>query len=190
MSAFEFFFTLFGLILGLAVAVVITGLSDLLRSRNHAPIGHLTPMLAMVVLFDVAAVWINSWNGLSDVAIAYGPFFAALVVAGLYFFAASMVFPKDAGEWASLDDYYMGHHRAMLGALLAANVGMVVIEAVTAGRWTAVLDHFTRSGLTSALWWTVLAALCVLPRKSAQRIGLGLLLLIDVYGTAAFWQPQ
>lgn len=39
MSAFEFFFSLFGLILGLAIAVVIGGLSDMLRERTPVKIG-------------------------------------------------------------------------------------------------------------------------------------------------------
>ncbi len=190
MSAFEFFFTLFGLILGLAVAVVIGGLSDLLRARNHIPIGRLTPMLAVVVLFDVAAAWISTWTGLSDVRVAHGPFFAALVVAGLYFFAASMVFPKDDGEWASLDDYYMGHRRAVLGSLLAANIGVVAIEAATAGRWMAIIDHFTRTGPASALWWLILTLLLVVPGRRFQGAGLGLLLLIDAYAAVALWSPQ
>ncbi|ALL14693.1 hypothetical protein [Caulobacter henricii] len=190
MSAFEFFFTLFGLILGMAVAVVIGGLSDLLRTRNHIPIGRLTPMLAVVVLFDVAAAWISTWTGLSDVRVAHGPFFAALIVAGLYFFAASMVFPKDAGEWPSLDDYFMHHRRAVLGSLLAANVGVVTIEAAIAGRWMAVIDHFTRTGPASALWWLVLALLLVVPGRRVQGGGLAVLIAINTYAMVALWNPR
>ena len=67
MSAFELFFSLFGLILGLAVAVVIGGLSDLLRERRRIPIGHLTPMLALFVLFDLSSLWVNTYDGMSDI---------------------------------------------------------------------------------------------------------------------------
>src|SRR5690606_15232254 len=93
-TAFELFFSLFGLILGLAVAVVIGGLSDLLRERRRIPIGHLTPMLALFVLFDLSSLWVNTFEGMSDIQVAYGPFVAALVVASAYFFAAGMIFPK------------------------------------------------------------------------------------------------
>lgn len=39
MNAFELFFNLFGLILGLAVAKVISGLSDVLRERDPVRVG-------------------------------------------------------------------------------------------------------------------------------------------------------
>jgi hypothetical protein len=46
MSAFEFFFSLFGLILGLAIATIAGGMSDVLRERKRIPIGWLTPLMA------------------------------------------------------------------------------------------------------------------------------------------------
>jgi hypothetical protein len=122
MSAFEFLFSLFGLILGLAVAVVIGGLSDVLRERKRVPIGWLTPMLALFILWDLSTCWVNAWTGMGDIQVAYGPFGAVLSVAGIYFFAASLVFPKSVSDWPSLDDYYMSHHRYVFAGVLAANL--------------------------------------------------------------------
>ena len=84
----------------------------------------------------------------------------------------------------------MGHRRAVLGSLLAANIGVVAIEAATAGRWMAIIDHFTRTGPASALWWLILTLLLVVPGRRFQGAGLGLLLLIDAYAAFALWNPQ
>ena len=47
MSAFEFFFGFYGLILGLSVVEVVTGFSKVLKQRRRIRIGYLTPMLAL-----------------------------------------------------------------------------------------------------------------------------------------------
>lgn len=47
MNAFELFFNLFGLILGLAVAKVISGLSDVLRERDPVRVGWLSKRPAL-----------------------------------------------------------------------------------------------------------------------------------------------
>jgi hypothetical protein len=71
MSSFDFFFSLFGLILGLSVAVVISGMTDILRERHRLPIGWLTPMLGLSLLFDLTTQWVNSWTGLRSIEVAF-----------------------------------------------------------------------------------------------------------------------
>jgi hypothetical protein len=190
LSPFEFFFSLFGLVLGLAIAVVIGGLSDVLRERERIKIGWLTPMLAIFLLFDLSTMWVNAWVGFKEIPVAHGPFAAGLVVAGVYFFAASMVFPKTAPDWPSLDDYYMGHHRFVLGGVLAANLGVAIIDGVANRDWAHFfLQTFAQSEMT-ALWWITLVVLCIVPRRRIQLIGLAVMLLIAAYTIARFWTPS
>lgn len=186
MSAFEFFFSLFGLILGLAVATVIGGLSDVLRERKRIPIGWLTPMLAVFVLADLSSLWVNAWSGMANIQVAFGPFVAALIVAGIYFFAASMVFPKTVNDWPSLDDYYMGHHRWVLGGVLTANLGVILIDFATNRAWSGLRGAFFGSPIT-LIWWLALITLCLAPRKQVQAAGLVILLLITLYVLVAYW---
>ena len=189
MSAFEFFFSLFGLILGLSVAVVIGGLTDILRERNRTPIGWLTPMLAIFVLFDLTTLWVNAWSGLSEVQVTYGAFCVAMVISGVYFFSANMVFPKVASDWETLDDYYMSHHRLVLGGILIGNLGIAVMDAVANHSLSAFFDAFRQSEVT-ALWWITLVTLCVVSRRRVQFIGLTIMLLIAAYAAVAFWTPK
>jgi hypothetical protein len=189
MSAFEFFFSLFGLILGLAIAVVIGGLSDVLRERKRVPIGWLTPMLALFVLADLSSLWVNAWTGLSDMRVAYGPFLSAIFVAGIYFFSASMVFPKTATDWPSLDDYYMKHRRLVLGGMVLANLGLSIIGAVANNSWQPIIGAFAGSEVT-LLWWLLVAVLMIFPQRRVQLAGLAALLLITAYAIVMFWNPR
>jgi hypothetical protein len=186
MSPFELFFSLFGLILGLAIATVIGGLGDVLRERNRIRLGTLTPMLAIFVLIDLSSVWVNAWSGLSDIKVDYGPFVAASIVAAIYFFAASMVFPKVSTDWETLDDYYITHYRWVIGGVMAANFGLIVIQATVDGAWASIAGAFVGTPV-AAIWWTTLLCLWLFRQKRVQMIGLGLLQVIWIYVLFSAW---
>ena len=189
MTAFDFFFSLFGLILGLSVAVVITGLTDILRERHRLPIGWLTPMLGLFLMFDLTTQWVNSWTGLKSIEVAYGPFLAAMIIAGSYFFAASMVFPKSASEWRSLDDYYLRNYRFVIGGVFLANLGVSVMAGIIGQSLPAFLHAFIRSQF-SVIFWVTLIAMLIVPKRGFQLAGLAVLLALAVYALVALWHPR
>jgi hypothetical protein len=167
MSAFEFFFSLFGLILGLGIATVAAGMSDVLRERKRIPIGVLTPMLAVFLLIDVTSFWIFSWHGLQDIRIGYAPLIWAVSLAVIYFFSVSMLFPKKLDDWATLDDYYMEHHRWVIGGVLLANIGLYVL--------ILLVDPASRAQLFVWEWFayfSIVSFLFVANHRRAQLIGL------------------
>ncbi|WP_167309524.1 hypothetical protein [Brevundimonas naejangsanensis] len=55
LNAFEFFFSFYGLVLGLSVAVTATGLATAIQHRKKIQIGWLTPLLALFVCLDIAS---------------------------------------------------------------------------------------------------------------------------------------
>ena len=57
MSNFEFVFSLFGLLLGLALAEVLGGLGTAIQSRRKVRIGWLTPLLGLVIALDLTSFW-------------------------------------------------------------------------------------------------------------------------------------
>jgi len=95
MSPFEFFFSFYGLILGLSVAVVISGFTNVLKQRRRVRIGWLSPLLAIFVLIDIASFWIGAWGAFQDVPIRLFVLVLGLVAAGSYHVAAAMVVPDD-----------------------------------------------------------------------------------------------
>ena len=61
MSAFEFYFSFYGLILGLSVAQVVSGFAVALDARKRSKVGLLTPLLALFLLFDITTFWLFAW---------------------------------------------------------------------------------------------------------------------------------
>jgi hypothetical protein len=121
MSAFEFFFSFYGLLLGLSVAVIATGLANAIQHRKKVRIGRLTPLLAIFVALDIATFWDSAWTNFRDFPFSYGLLVAGLAVALVYFIAATLVFPHTIEDGDSLDDHFWANKRIVLMLLVAAN---------------------------------------------------------------------
>lgn len=130
MSAFEYLFTLFGLLLGLILAQVLSGLVGILQIRHHAGphdkvevrLGWLTPMLGVFTILDVSSWWGNAWDVQGRIPFGYDTLFGGVILCSIYYFAASMVFPREPRLWPNLDDWFWLHRRQVLGCILAANL--------------------------------------------------------------------
>lgn len=114
------FFGFYGLILGLAVTELLGGLGALARAGELRKLGAQTGLLALFVLLLVCATWIDAWASLRNVTLDFSGLWAPLVIAILYYLAATIVFPHDPAKYASLDDYFAARKRTV-GALLLAN---------------------------------------------------------------------
>lgn len=126
MTDFEFYFSYYGLILGLSVAVVIGGLARALNEREGRRIGALTPLLALFVLLDISSFWLAAWDGRATLEVGWAVLFGGLAVAGTYYLAASMVFPNRDDVWPGLDDHYWARKRWVVGGVLAINAVTMV----------------------------------------------------------------
>ena len=126
MSAFEFFFSFYGLVLGLSVAVIATGLATAIQHRRKIIIGWLTPLLAVFVGLDVATFWDAAWNAFRDAPFSYGMLVAGLTIALFYFIAASLVFPHQIEDGMSLDDHFWANKKLVLLLTVVGNLLMVL----------------------------------------------------------------
>jgi uncharacterized membrane protein (UPF0136 family) len=124
-SAFEFFFSFYGLVLGLSVAVIATGVARAFKHRKTVPVGWKTPMLAAFVALDVATFWDAAWTNFSTAPYSYGLLIAGLVVAMVYFVATSLIFPEPDDEVQDLDAHFWANKRAILLLLIVANLLML-----------------------------------------------------------------
>jgi hypothetical protein len=57
MTAFEFVFPLFGLLVGLTYTEMLSGLARALKSSRHVRIGWLVPLLGVLVLINLTMFW-------------------------------------------------------------------------------------------------------------------------------------
>lgn len=135
MSAFEFFFSFYGLLLGLSVAVIATGLATAIQHRRKIRIGWLTPLLALFVGLDVASFWDSAWLNFRHLPFSYGLLVAGLAITLVYFIAASLVFPHDLDDGQSLDDHFWANKKVVLLLTIVANfLGFAVLAISNLGR--------------------------------------------------------
>jgi hypothetical protein len=122
MSPFEFVFSLFGLLLGLSLAEVLGGLARVLKQRKEVQLGWLTPLLGLLVMLDLTSFWALAYDLRESIPANFLTLVIGLFVTGLYYLAATLVFPDDASKWPDLDDYYFRHKKQVLGGMLASRV--------------------------------------------------------------------
>lgn len=131
-------FTLLGLLLGLAIAEILGGLSRalrLIRTAKPVRIGWLTPLLGTFVMLDLARFWLEAWTVRDQLLVDYPSLVGILLIVGIYYLAATLIFPDDPEEWPDYDAWYDGQNRLVLGGMIAANVlavgGMAVLAAAS-----------------------------------------------------------
>jgi hypothetical protein len=125
MSPFELVFAVYGLLLGLAIAEVLGGFSRALklkRGTKAVRIGWLTPLLGVLVMLDLSSFWMLAWDAREQVGANYATLVSVLAMVGIYYLAATLIFPDVPEEWPDFDDWYDKQNRLVIGGLLTANV--------------------------------------------------------------------
>jgi hypothetical protein len=122
MTSFELVFSLFGLLLGLALAEVLGGFGTAIQKRKKIRIGWLTPLLGALVALDVTSFWMIAWDVRELVPAHYVTLMGGLAIIGLYYLIARITFPHDFDDWPDLDAYYFEHRKWVLGGAMACNL--------------------------------------------------------------------
>jgi hypothetical protein len=118
MDDFGFLAGLFGILFGLIVAEILSKFADALDLHHRRPVGILTPLLACVVLMDATGFWIWFWSLRHVLYVQWHTVFIGIFVAGIYFLAAALVFPRGEHDWATLDEHYWARKRYVIGGIL------------------------------------------------------------------------
>lgn len=122
MSDFEFLFALFGLLFGLIVAEVSLKFADAIEANRLRPMGILAPALALLILTDLTNFWLFLWGFRTVLEVSWRTVFTGVLLAMVYFLAASLAFPRGNAECAHLDDHYWSRKRFVAGAILFLNI--------------------------------------------------------------------
>lgn len=145
MSAFEFFFSFYGLLLGLSVAELVGGFARVLHERHRVRFGWLTPLLALFVAIDLVTFWNQAWVFFRGAPFNPVLLLVGLIIAATFYIAASVTFPRVSAEGVEteidLDDHFWAHRRLVFGCILAANaIVWLLLVALALGdpEWAAV----------------------------------------------------
>jgi hypothetical protein len=185
MDAFNFAFSLFAIILGLSLVEVLTGFARALKRRRIVHLGWLTPMLAVFVMLDLTSFWEAGWGSRRFVSPQYGVLLIGLVVSGLYYLAASLIFPSEFGDRADFDAHYAQHRRQVMGAILICD--MIEMAPVLILRASEIP---TRVWFENALQFSAILTCIVTRNKRANMAALAILIAIYLYtAVMSFVQP-
>lgn len=129
MTSIDLLFQLFALLLGFAVAELLTGLARSWRIRAGATriehgeirIGWLVPLLASLVLVDQTHFWLTAYELRNYFSFDYATLLGILVIVGGYYVISTFVFPDDPEHWPDFDDYYLQTNRTVLAGMIAIN---------------------------------------------------------------------
>lgn len=180
MDGFEFVFSLLGLLLGFSLVEVIGGFGRMIeiglrreRGVDARPlrIGWLSPLLGVFVIFNLVSYWTAAWAAREAIPVHYVSLLFGLAVTGGYYFAASLVFPRQQEKWDDLDSHYFLAKR-WIAAVIAACNGLGAT-----GLWLVGVNPFA-SGMDialNAIFYLLLAALFF---ARGRRLNLLILILM------------
>ncbi|QTC93076.1 hypothetical protein [Brevundimonas goettingensis] len=177
MDAFEFFFSFYGLLLGFSAAELVGGFTRLLHQRKDIRFGLLTPMLAIFVAIDIATFWNQAWVILRFAPYSFALLILGLFVAGIFYVAATLTFPRKLEPGQSMDDHFWSQRRIVLLCVLSANLIMATLFMVV----TNATGEFAAAIRPSLLWglalFTVLTLVAAIARSKKVVIAALVILL-------------
>ena len=163
MSPFEFFFSFYGLLLGFSVAELVGGFARVVHERRAVRLGRLTPLLAIFVAVDISTFWNQAWVIFRNAPFNYALLILGLLVASVFYVAATLVFPRELKPGQALDDHFWVHRRWVLLCVLAANLTMagffILLANLTGEMATFGLGGVFWAGLVFFSGGTLVAAL-------------------------------
>lgn len=183
MSPFEFVFSLFGLVLGLALAEVLGGLARAVKLKRHprsakaTRLGLLTPLLATFVMLDIVGFWFIAWRAREVMPPAPATLLFALLITGLYYFAASWIFPDDCAG-ADLDEHFAENKRDVLLVIFLCNLLAHAARLILVG---PIALGFNRPGAVAALAIYFISLLVAAFSRSRKQTIVALAVLLLLY---------
>ncbi|HET7576122.1 MAG TPA: hypothetical protein VFK19_06085 [Sphingomicrobium sp.] len=122
MSVFEYIFSLYSLLLGLALAHLLSGLAKIVETGGKVRLGWPTALLALLMMSSLTIFWEIAWRARDAVPDNSAALFASLIICSLLYFGAVLVLPSDMAQRSDLDDHFFAEKRKVLACLLVANV--------------------------------------------------------------------
>jgi len=190
LSAFEFFFSFYGLLLGLSVAELVGGFARVLHERERIRFGWLTPALALFVAIDIATFWNQAWVIFRGAPFNTFLLLVSLMIAATFYVAASVTFPRVSAEGAhervDLDAHFWAHRKLVFGCILAANL-IVAVMVIILGQMN---PGFAKVASSVTLWSGVAifvvgtATAAFAPWRRVAVAALAVVLIYSLWGMA------
>jgi hypothetical protein len=119
---FSFFFAFYGLILGLAVAELLSGFAGMVRAHALKKLEAQTALAALLTFVLIVATWVDTFSMDRAITLSFSDLWPPILLGTFYYLAAAVVFPRDAGQFAHLRAYFAARRRFIIGMLFAAEL--------------------------------------------------------------------
>jgi hypothetical protein len=184
-DAFGFMFGFYGLLLGLAVAEVVSGFSRAYDERHSRRIGVVAPLFGTLLLVDLITFWMNAWAYRELPDVKYITALAVALVALLYYFAATQVFPK-ATENDTLDRHIMDHRQEVVFCVLVSNLITQVPNTISAVSTPWPIADITLWAGLNMIYYVLLAIAALAKTKKVVGTAVGIAIVYVTGATALF----
>ncbi|MEQ1495749.1 MAG: hypothetical protein ABL912_08305 [Novosphingobium sp.] len=180
MSGFEFAFTLFGLLLGLALTEGLSGLARAIKNRHISQIGWATTLLGLFVACDVVSFWMYGWSLRDKLQVSWPLMFGGFVVTGTYYVCAALVFPSD--NEVDFEAHFDRIRGLVLGGAVFCNIALLALTISFVG-----LSPFGDIR-TLVITWTLFPVAAFAMFAKDRRVIVGCLVwLIALYPLSLVW---
>lgn len=170
MERFEFFFTIYSLLLGFALAELMLGYANLLRSPYRPAWGVLTPALSVLILLEILVTFLDAWMKLQIVQLNLLGLLAPTAIALGFFVAAVMAVPRNNTDWKTLDDYFHDRKKWILSFLvLPLLINVLFVELPLYLRAGALSEEGTTGFTEWVIANVLIIALHLAPLLSRNR---------------------
>lgn len=174
MNGADFLFSLYSLLLGLAVAHVATGFADSWVERRRCALGATTLLLGLLILLRCAGQWTSFWASRDGLSMTPGLVLIALGMALPYVFVGRIAFPRPGHAGAGTDEHYLDNRTALMAALAISPCVSLSSNLHILGTSPAQLSWIL---LKFVLPLAIPLVLAFSPRQAWHRIGLAVLIV-------------
>jgi hypothetical protein len=187
MSVAEYVAAFVSIMIGLALADLVTSFQRLLRAGKRVQWGLLTPATAILVTAFIINVWWSMFGMLNAMrSISVAGFIPDLISLLLLFCLASSALPDDVGESINLADYYAENRKRIWGLFALYTIWVTVVVGLRAVVGEAPWDRLLASVIPNLLLAALMLTLVATPRRWVHLLVVSVLLLT----TAFAWLPQ
>src|SRR3982751_2896135 len=122
MSVFEYVFSLYSLLLGLALAHLLSALAKVVERRDKVRLGWPTALLALQMMLTLAIFWEIAWRARSAVPDNSAALFVSLIICSLLYFGSVLIIPSNVAPQHDLDEHFFKEKGTVLGCIFLANL--------------------------------------------------------------------
>ena len=122
MDQFSFFFAFYGLILGLAVAELLSGFAGMVRGHALKRLDAQTALAALLTFVLIVATWVDTFSMDRAITLSFSDLWPPILLATFYYLAAAVIFPRDPRQFSHLRAYFAARRKFIVGMLFAAEL--------------------------------------------------------------------